>query len=83
MLSQAKDAHVGAVKNFSTPSAPQPPSLPADLASELAAYDKAEPGAAESTAKAASGHEEGPSSSGAKSFLEFLEADFPKADAHH
>ncbi|KAH9062630.1 ATP synthase complex subunit H-domain-containing protein [Lactarius deliciosus] len=34
----AKDAHVGAVKAFSVPTAPSVPTLP-DLATELAAYD--------------------------------------------
>ncbi|GJJ15023.1 hypothetical protein Clacol_009296 [Clathrus columnatus] len=77
----AKDAHVGAVKDLTTPSLPQPPSLPADLASGLAAYDKAEP--IELKGKATSGHEGVANSSAAMEFLELLEADIPKEDAHH
>jgi F-type H+-transporting ATPase subunit h len=76
---QAKDAHVGAVKPFSTPSAPQPPTLPTDLAAELAAYDAADPvRAAAETPKAA-----GVAGAGAEEFLQFLEADEPEPEHHH
>ena len=78
---KAKDAHVGAVKNLSPPSAPQAPALPSDLASELAAYDAAEPTRADAPAKATSSPEE--TSGGAQEFLEFLEKDLPKSEAHH
>ncbi|CDO69958.1 hypothetical protein BN946_scf184836.g32 [Trametes cinnabarina] len=77
---QPQDAHVGVVKNFQHPPAPQPPTLPTDLASELSAYDAAEPTLAAS-AKPAESEESGPT--GAESFLAFLEADEPKAEAHH
>ena len=39
----AANAHVGAVKEYSAPTSPKAPELPADLASELAAYDAANP----------------------------------------
>ncbi|KAL7278481.1 hypothetical protein ACG7TL_007480 [Trametes sanguinea] len=78
---QAQDAHVGVVKNFQQPPAPQPPTLPADLASELSAYDAAEPTFAASAKPAESEESSGPT--GAESFLAFLEADEPKAEAHH
>lgn len=78
---QAKDAHVGAVKNFSNPTPPQPPSLPSDFASELASYDAAEPGAP--STPAAQGSTTGEATGGAREFLAFLEQDHPKADAHH
>ncbi|KAI0070873.1 hypothetical protein K474DRAFT_1712935 [Panus rudis PR-1116 ss-1] len=76
----AKDAHVGHVKAYSLPPAPKPPTVPADLASELAAYDAAEPTVASQPAATTSAEQVG---TGADSFLEFLEADVPKADAHH
>jgi len=77
----AKDAHVGVVKSFSAPSTPKPPTLPADLASELSAYDAAEPTRADSKAASTSTEQVG---AGAEEFLAFLEADEPKAaDAHH
>ena len=50
---QAKDAHVGAVKSYSLPPAPQAPALPADLAGELSAWDAAEPTFTASAAPAA------------------------------
>ncbi|KAI5119279.1 hypothetical protein M0805_008059 [Coniferiporia weirii] len=78
----AKDAHVGVVKAFHAPSAPQPPTVPADLASELAAYDAAEPTLASApAAKAADIADD--TGAGAKEFLAFLEADLPKPEAHH
>ncbi|OCB87997.1 hypothetical protein A7U60_g4955 [Sanghuangporus baumii] len=84
---QPKDAHVGVVKPLSIPPAPQPPSPPSDLASELAAYDAQEPTlAASSPAKAATSASldlADDSGSGAKEFLAFLEADLPKHEAHH
>ena len=63
------------------PPTPKAPALPADLASELSAYDAseptvaAEPKVAETTTEAAG--------AGAEAFLEALEVDLPKADAHH
>ncbi|PIL26197.1 hypothetical protein GSI_11952 [Ganoderma sinense ZZ0214-1] len=76
-----KDAHVGVVKNYSLPPAPQPPTLPADLAGELSAWDAAEPTFA---AAAKPVTEEGTGPTGAEQFLAFLEADEPKHDeAHH
>ncbi|KAF8610760.1 hypothetical protein BDV93DRAFT_517856 [Ceratobasidium sp. AG-I] len=80
---KAKDAHVGAVKTFQQPTAPKPPTAPTDLASELAAYDAAEPTLADaptapSPAAAAAGEV-----GGADAFLHFLEQDHPKAEAHH
>jgi hypothetical protein len=81
---KAKDAHVGVVKSFSAPSAPKAPSPPIDLASELAAYDAAEPTlAAASTTKAAAAEIADDAGAGAKEFLAFLEADLPKPEAHH
>ncbi|KAH9886968.1 ATP synthase complex subunit H-domain-containing protein [Cubamyces lactineus] len=76
-----KDAHVGVVKAYSLPPAPQAPALPADLASELSAYDAAEPTFAASAKPAESEESSGPT--GADAFLAFLEADEPKAEAHH
>ncbi|KAJ2989938.1 hypothetical protein NUW54_g8630 [Trametes sanguinea] len=78
---QPQDAHVGVVKNFQQPPAPQAPALPADLASELSAYDAAEPTFAASAKSAESEESSGPT--GAEAFLSFLEADEPKAEAHH
>ena len=80
---QAKDAHVGVVKSYSLPPAPQAPTLPADLAGELSAWDAAEPTFAAASAKpAAEAESAGPT--GAEQFLAFLEADEPKHDeAHH
>ena len=77
---QAKDAHVGVVKQYSLPPTPKPPVVPADLASELSAYDAAEP--VEVAAKAAAGTPE-QLTTGADTFLAFLEADEPKAESHH
>ncbi|KAJ3817403.1 hypothetical protein F5880DRAFT_1629781, partial [Lentinula raphanica] len=39
----AKDAHVGVVKTYSAPAAPKTPTVPSEVASELAAYDTSEP----------------------------------------
>ncbi|KAI0669004.1 ATP synthase complex subunit H-domain-containing protein [Trametes maxima] len=77
---QAKDAHVGVVKAYSLPPTPQAPTLPADLASELSAYDATEPTFA-AAAKPAEEASSGPT--GADAFLSFLEADEPKVEAHH
>lgn len=77
-----KDAHVGAVKSYSIPAAPQPPTLPADLAAELSAYDAVEPVVTGQTASAT--HSPETLVTGADTFLAFLEADEPKAEsAHH
>ena len=64
-------------EQFSTPAAPQPPSLPADLASELAAYDSADPTRAAATVDVKSGEV----AAGAEEFLTFLEAD--EVEEHH
>ncbi|KAK7443549.1 hypothetical protein VKT23_015722 [Stygiomarasmius scandens] len=78
----AKDAHVGVVKNFSSPSAPKPPTLPSDIAAELSAYEASEPALATADAtQATTTSAEGVS--GADAFLEFMEQDLPKRDAHH
>ena len=76
---QAADAHVGVVKTFSRPPAPKPPTLPSDIAAQLATYDASEPVSA-SAAPAGSGPEAG---SGAEAYLSFLEQDTPKQEAHH
>ncbi|KAI0702747.1 ATP synthase complex subunit H-domain-containing protein [Earliella scabrosa] len=76
----AKDAHVGVVKAYSLPPAPQAPTLPADLAGELSAWDATEPTVATSAAPAG---EESAGPTGAEQFLAFLEADEPKHEAHH
>ena len=78
---QAKDAHEGVVKNYTAPPIPKAPVLPADLASELAAYDAAEPTLAEAATPANVSEESG--SGGAEAFLEFLEQDLPKRVSHH
>ncbi|KAG8908932.1 hypothetical protein FRB99_000035 [Tulasnella sp. 403] len=77
---QAKDAHVGNVKAYAQPSAPKPPILPGDLASELAAYDAQEPIVETPTSTAVAG--EG-FVGGAEAFLAHLEADIPKEAEHH
>ena len=76
---QAKDAHVGVVKAYSAPAAPKPPTLPTDIASELSAYDVAEPtrAAVESIPVAA-----GQTGAGAEAYLAFFEAD-EKEEVHH
>ncbi|KDR74041.1 hypothetical protein GALMADRAFT_227742 [Galerina marginata CBS 339.88] len=78
----AKDAHVGIVKKLAIPAAPTAPALPADLASELNAYDAAEPALAESSSTAQATKTED-TASGADAFLSFLEQDLPKPVAHH
>lgn len=79
---QAKDAHVGNVKVFTSPATPKAPVLPADLATELATYDAAEPTKSEVDVKPTglAGEEVG---GGAEAFLSFLEADVKPAEAHH
>jgi len=77
---QAKDAHVGVVKPFNSPSPPQAPPLPSDFVSELANYDAAEPGAPATPPTAS---EAGESAGGAREYLAFLEQDLPKETAHH
>lgn len=69
------------MKQFSSPPSPQAPVVPTDLASELSAYDAAEPTAAfaPSTTSASSEETEG----GAEQFLGFLEQDLPRKSAHH
>jgi len=63
------------------PPTPKAPSLPTDIASELSAYDASEPTLAEAEAVAVTTESHGPD--GAEAFLEMLEADLPKPDAHH
>ncbi|KAF7980449.1 hypothetical protein HWV62_38304 [Athelia sp. TMB] len=78
----AKDAHVGAVKNFSAPSPPKAPALPQDLAAELSAYESSEPSKVQAT-QTTTTHDQ-TAGSGADGYLAFLEADVPKAEeAHH
>ncbi|KAG9311106.1 ATP synthase complex subunit H-domain-containing protein [Chiua virens] len=79
----AKDAFVGNVKVFTSPAAPKPPVLPADLASELATYDAAEPTKAEVEAIKSTGLPGEQVDGGAEAFLAFLEADVKPAEAHH
>ena len=79
--SQAKDAHVGVVKNYSSPPIPKAPVLPTDIASELAAYDAAEPAIAEVAASTSTSEESG--AGGAEAYLAFLEQDIPKPVHHH
>ena len=83
MISQAKDAHVGSVKVFTSPAAPKPPVLPADLAAELAAYDAAEPAKADVKAVKSTGVSGEEVGGGAEAFLTFLEADVKPAEVHH
>jgi F-type H+-transporting ATPase subunit h len=78
-MKQAKDAHVGAVKAFSSPPPPSAPALP-DLASELAAYDATEPTRATAT-EVPTGR--GEPAAGAEAYLAFLEADEVQEEAHH
>lgn len=78
--SQTKDAHVGVVKEFLPPSIPKVPVL-ADLASELAAYDAAEPSIADVAAPTSASEESG--AGGAEAYLAFLEQDIPKPVHHH
>ena len=75
---QAKDAHVGVVKPFSS-ALPSVPAL-SDLASELAAYDATEP-TRTTVADVTTGHEK--PAAGAEANLEFLEADEVQEEAHH
>ncbi|TFK29096.1 hypothetical protein FA15DRAFT_583091 [Coprinopsis marcescibilis] len=79
----AKDAHVGVVKSFSLPPTPKAPVLPADLASELSAYETTEPTVAEVARVSESSSEDAAGQSGADGFLTFLEADVPKPQHHH
>ena len=70
------------MKTFTQPPAPSAPAVPTDLASELAAYDAAEPVKAEAApiAKASTTEE---TTGGADAFLSFLEQDLPKPVHHH
>lgn len=63
------------------PPTPKAPTVPADLASELAAYDASEPVVAAAEPKVAAVSEQGVT--GAEAFLETLEADVPQAEGHH
>lgn len=71
------------MKNYSAPPTPKAPSLPGNLASELSAYEDTEPSKAEDVKAATGGHSEEDAGKGAEAFLEILEKDPPKADAHH
>lgn len=79
-VKQAKDAHVGVVKTYSSPTAPTVPSIPSDLATELSAYDAVEPTRAEAVSTP-SDMQVG--AGGAEAFLSFLEQDLPKPEVHH
>lgn len=68
---QAKDAHVGNVKELSLPKAPEPPKMPSDLVSELSAYEATHPDLAEAAPSAAIGSADAANS--ADGFLAFLE----------
>lgn len=67
------------MKTYTTPAVPKAPALPADLASELSAYDASEPSLAAADIKLEEHEEDG----GAEAFLEFLEADLPHEEHHH
>lgn len=82
---KSADAHLSSVKSYAAPAAPQAPTLPSDLTAELSKFDATEPVLSSSTSTAdvtAASSEEGVAG-GAKEYLEFLEKDLPKADAHH
>ncbi|KIM29276.1 hypothetical protein M408DRAFT_328935 [Serendipita vermifera MAFF 305830] len=79
----AKDAHVGAVREFSQPKTPAPPSVPADLASELSAYDAAEPSLAPKSADSAAAPTSTEGKLGGPALLKFLQEDLPADDHHH
>ena len=68
------------MKQYSVPPTPKPPVVPADLATELSAYDAVEP--VDGAPKAAAGTPES-LTTGADTFLAFLEADEPKVEHHH
>lgn len=71
------------VKAYTLPPAPKAPALPSDLASELSAYDAAEPATTHvEKAKGTDGHAVPQTDGGAEAFLELLEADLPKDDHH-
>ncbi|KAG8765852.1 hypothetical protein FRC12_007242 [Ceratobasidium sp. 428] len=80
---KAKDAHVGAVKSFQPPAPPKAPTAPTDLATELAAYEAAEPAADVSPATPSAAAVAQGDVGSADAFLQFLEQDHPKAEAHH
>ncbi|KAJ9124465.1 hypothetical protein QFC24_003255 [Naganishia onofrii] len=86
VIVQAADAHLSSVKSYAAPAAPQAPTLPSDLTAELSKFDATEPVLSSSTsttaATVAATEDEGVAG-GAKEYLEFLEKDTPKADAHH
>lgn len=71
------------MKIYSAPPAPKAPYLPGDLASELSAYEAAEPSQAEDVKAATGGHSDEGAGKGTGAFLEILEKDPPKADVHH
>jgi F-type H+-transporting ATPase subunit h len=84
---QSADAHAGLVRTFSAPTAPTPPTLPSDLATELSKFDSAEPVLASSapskSAQAATAGQDDGAAQGADEYLSFLERDLPKAEAQH
>ncbi|KAI5455506.1 hypothetical protein NCC49_000314 [Naganishia albida] len=83
---KSADAHLSSVKSYAAPAAPQAPTLPSDLTAELSKFDATEPVLSSSTpaaADVAAASSEEAVAGGAKEYLEFLEKDLPKADAHH
>jgi F-type H+-transporting ATPase subunit h len=78
----AKDAHVGVVKAYSTPSVPKPPTLPTDLSAELTAYDASNPTVDTKAEVKSEFAEAGAEGEGAEAFLQFLEKDIPKVEHH-
>merc|ERR1711939_952735 len=79
----AKDAHVGSVKQFSTPSAPKAPAVlsGAELNAELEAYDKDMPAVAQSSSSSGADATESADGS-ADEFLRLVEQDVKPAAAH-
>lgn len=82
---QAKDAHMGQVKEFHSPSAPQKPDVPssADLAKELEAYERSSPSDATHDAAVATEVPEESSGESADEFLENLRKPPVVHAAHH
>lgn len=69
------------MKQFALPPSPQAPAIPADLASELSAYDAVEPSIASAPSATSSNGEQ--TNGGADEFLNFLEQDLPKVEHGH
>jgi len=79
----SKDAASAHVRSFTPPSAPKAPTLPSDLAAELAKFDKVEPTLGATSSKAATSGSAATGGESADEYLSFLEQDLPKKDAHH